>query len=222
MCGRFANVEPIDKLVREFLVDDVETSPRVSYNIPPGSRIMAVMKSGGRRALVDYQWGLVPSWAKDKNIGNKMINARAETVFEKPSFRGAAKSRRCILPASGFFEWKKDGKLKIPQYIRFRAGNSMGFAGLYEIWKAPDGVELKTCTIITTEANDLMAAIHNRMPAILSPDTQAVWLDMESPLDEIRSLLRPYPSDDMEFYAVSAIMNSPVNDSPQCIEPAIK
>jgi putative SOS response-associated peptidase YedK len=164
---------------------------------------------------------LVPSWAKDISIGSKLINARAEGVVEKPSFRAAFKRRRCIVPADGFFEWKAgEGKSKIPHYIFLKDHPVFAFAGLWEVWRSPEGDELRTCTIITTDANSMMQQLHNRMPVILRPEDYALWLsDEEMPPDRLTALLKPYDSDGMDAYEVSTMVNRPVNDVPEVVRP---
>ena len=163
------------------------------------------------------QWGLVPSWAKDPSIGNKMINARAETLAEKPSFKGLIGKRRCLVLADGFYEWRKEGKGKIPMRFTLRGGEPFSFAGLWDSWKKPAGGELFSFTIITTQANNLLRPIHERMPVILNKEGEEKWLDPD--FKEIHELLVPYPVEMMEFYDVSKLVNSPRNDLPQCISP---
>lgn len=164
------------------------------------------------------KWGLVPSWAKDEKIGYKMINARSEGIETKPSFRAAFKRHRCLVPTTGFYEWKKvDAKMKQPYFIRLKSGEPFAFAGLWEVW-GPDNLE--TFTIITTENNELIEPIHTRMPVILHEKDEAVWLDPElHDADKLKELLKPYPSEEMEMYEVSTFVNSPKNESPDCIKP---
>ena len=163
------------------------------------------------------QWGLVPSWARDPSIGNRMINARAETLAEKPSFKRLIGKRRCLVLADGFYEWRKEGKGKVPMRFVLRGGELFSFAGLWDSWEKPDGVELQSFTIITTQANDLLKPIHERMPVILGKEGEERWLDQDP--KEVHELLVPYPVEMMEFYDVSKLVNSPINDLPQCIEP---
>ena len=172
------------------------------------------------RKLELFQWGLIPSWAKDPKIGNKMINARAETLAEKPSFRSALKRRRCLVVADGFYEWKKTGAAKTPMFIQLKDGRPFAFAGLWEVWQPPDGSLIKTCTIITTEPNALMADIHNRMPAILSPEAYDLWLTPgELSADAVLPLLKPYDPTQMKATPVSARVNSPAVDAPELVLP---
>ena len=165
------------------------------------------------------KWGLIPSWAKDPKIGYKMINARAETVAEKQSFRSSFKKHRVLIPANGFYEWKKEGKSKIPFYISLKSGAPFGFAGLLSEWISPEKKQICTCTIITTGANDLLQNIHDRMPVIIKKEEEDMWLHNEEDRNVLQALLKPYPSDEMDYYAVSTMVNSPANNSPECIKP---
>ncbi len=221
MCGRFAQIEPLSSLIKTFLVDEAYTQLGPSYNIAPGNRVLSVVVKEGRRLLVDFQWGLVPHWAQDPSIGRRLINARAESVAGKPSFKSAFTSRRCLIISSGFYEWRNEGTRKVPFFIRLESGKSFSFAGLYESWTSPDGIELRTCTIITTEPNAIMKPIHNRMPVILPRDREARWLDFSADQDKAMGVLEPYPNDDMIAYPVSPQVNSPKNDSPECIVPVL-
>ncbi len=191
------------------------------YNIAPSQQIAAVrQQNGGDRELTFLQWGLIPSWSKDPAIGYKMINARSETVHEKPSFKQAFLARRCIIPASGFFEWEKVGKEKVPHYIHLRDGDVMSLAGLWERWKSPEGRELETCTILTTAANSLIKKVHDRMPVILHRAEFDIWLNREiDDINRLTELFHPYPSDQLEEYVVTKAVSSPSNDSSECIIP---
>jgi putative SOS response-associated peptidase YedK len=222
MCGRFTRTKSIPAIAREFGVSEVSFELEPGYNIAPTQQVAVVISEGVRR-LVPVQWGLVPSWAKDPSIGNKMINARAETITEKASYRNAFKKRRCLVVADGFYEWQKTGDGKRPIYIRLKSGKPFGFAGLYEIWAPPQGEPITTCTIITTEANELMKPIHDRMPVIIPKDKEDLWLDAEVKDQEtLLDLLKPYPSGDLEAYPVSRRVNSPANNSPDCIKPSAR
>jgi putative SOS response-associated peptidase YedK len=196
-----------------------DLSPR--YNITPSQQIVVVrQQNGGDHELTSLQWGLIPSWSKDSAIGYKMINARSETVHEKPSFKQAFHARRCIVPASGFYEWQKAGKEKIPHYIHLRDGGIMSLAGLWERWKTPEGKELETCTILTTAANSLVKRLHDRMPVILHRAEFDIWLDQDvDDVNRLTELFHPYPSDQLEEYVVTKDVNSTMNDSPDCIIP---
>ena len=220
MCGRFTRTLPMPEIAREFEVSDVSADLDPSYNIAPTQQVAVVIDEGVRR-LVPVQWGLVPSWAKDPSVGNKMINARAETITEKASYRNAFKKRRCLVVADGFYEWQKTGDGKRPIYIRLKSGKPFGFAGLYEVWEPPEGEALTTCTIITTEANELMKPIHDRMPVIVPKEKQDLWLDPEvKDQESLLDLLKPYPAVDLDAYPVSRRVNSPANNFPDCIKPA--
>jgi putative SOS response-associated peptidase YedK len=175
----------------------------------------------GTRELALFRWGLIPSWAKDPAIGNRMINARSETVANKPSFRSAFRRRRCLVPADGFYEWGKIGGAKQPFFIHMQEESPFAIAGLWEHWQDSEGNEIETCTLLTTEANALLATIHKRMPVILNPGDYARWLDPDSsdPV-ALHNLLMPYPADAMAFRAVSLHVNNPRNEGPACQEPA--
>ncbi len=181
------------------------------------------MANDGRNAVEFFRWGLIPGWAKDPAIGHRMINARAETLAEKPSFRTPLRRRRCLILADGFYEWRKDpgGKTKTPMYIRLSNGAPFAFAGLWDLWRGPDDSPVTSCTIITTSPNDLLAPIHNRMPVILPADAYEQWLDPdEQPADRLTPLLNPYPAREMTAHAVSRTVNNPRTDSPDCVKPA--
>ena len=196
---------------------EIVTSPR--YNIAPTQNVSVVLSESPSQLSV-AQWGLIPSWAKDPSIGAKMINARAETLPEKPSFRTAFKKRRCLVLADGFYEWRKeaDGKTKTPLLIRLTDGEPFAFAGLYEFWKSPEGQNIRTCTIVTCEPNELMKPIHNRMPVILPRELESDWLEAGTPAPALMSMLMPYPPEGMQSYAVSRLVNSPTNDNPMVMQ----
>jgi putative SOS response-associated peptidase YedK len=190
------------------------------FNIAP-TQPVAVIPNDGKNRLDFFVWGLIPSWAKDPSIGNRMINARAETLLEKPSFRNAFRRRRCLVLADGFYEWRKDAHGKTPMYIRLEDGRPFGFAGLWEYWKSPDGSDVLSCTIITTQPNELMTPIHNRMPVILPEQAYPLWLESgEVDLNSLAGLLKPFTAGPMQAYPVSALVNNPKNDQPQLISPA--
>ena len=219
MCGRYTLKSPANVLAERFELDEYPSSLTPSYNIAPTQEVAAVVGEDEKRKLEVFRWGLIPSWAKDPAIGNKMINARAETVSEKPSFRSAFKKRRCLIVADGFYEWQKTDSGKQPFHFRMKDSSPFAFAGLWETWDK--GEEIRSCSIITTEANDLMNEIHHRMPVILHPQNYGVWLDQGFEEKEaLVDLLRPYPSDEMEAYAVSRRVNRPANNEPSVIEPA--
>ncbi len=219
MCGRFAlspKTKDIENL-RQFNVDP--TCIYTNYNIAPKQKISCIINDKDKR-LTELIWGLVPFWAKDISIGSKLINARAETISEKPAFRNLFKKRRCLILASGFYEWKKlqNGK-KIPYFIKLKNTSIFTFAGLWDEWTSPTGEIIQTATIITTESNALIADIHNRMPVILSPENSLIWLDKSSSEQTLKYLLIPYNPDDMQAYQVSLKVNNPKINSPELIEP---
>lgn len=208
MCGRFALNENPRKFAEHFKLSGDITLPS-SWNIAPSSRICSITADEQElRHFRLMRWGLIPSWAKDPSIGNKLANARGETIAEKPSFRSAFKFRRCIVPASGFYEWKTEKGIKTPWYISLKSGEPMAFAGLWETWKPKDGDVIETCCLITTGANSLMEPIHNRMPVILSPDQWNIWLSTkERQSDKLLPLIRPYDFESMQAWAVSSELN---------------
>ena len=193
------------------------------YNVAP-SQAIAVVPNNGENSVEFFQWGLIPSWAKDPKIGNRMINARSETLAEKPSFRTPYKRRRCLILSDGFYEWRSEpgSKSKTPIYIRLKSEKPFAFAGLWEAWyPSTDDDPLLSCTIITTSPNSLMETIHRRMPVILEPDAYDLWLDpSEQSPKQLDGLLKPYPPEEMMAYPVSRLVNRPSNDSPDCIAPA--
>lgn len=222
MCGRFALTLTADQLSLAFPWLNIPQDIEPRYNIAPSQPVASVTNSNPDQ-LAFFQWGLIPSWAKDPSIGNRMINARAETLAEKPAFRAAYRRRRCLILADGFYEWQSNPAqgAKIPHYLRLASGDPFAFAGLWEIWNAADGSQLFSCTIITTQPNELVAPIHNRMPVILSPENYERWLSPnEEPAERLQPLLRPYPDADMVAYPVSRIVNRPANDVPECVLPA--
>ena len=217
MCGRFAMPVPISKIALAFEVDHNYCQAQPGYNIAPGRKIAAIVHDSSRR-LVSLKWGLVPSWAKDPASGYKMINARAETIHEKPSFKKPFQKNRCLIIAAGFFEWQKTDNEKKPFYIKIKTNDLFCLAGLYDVWHAPDNTRLDTCTIITTSAAPSLRPIHDRMPVIVKPEDQPLWLDNTAKQAHLLSLFKPYPDNDLDFYQVSSRVNSPQNDSPECIE----
>lgn len=219
MCGRFALVATGEEVAEHYQLPEVPfVVPR--YNIAPTQPVAAVrLSQAGEREFTFFQWGLIPSWAKDPSIGSRMINARAETAPEKPSFRAAFKRRRCLLPATGFFEWRKTDGRKQPMYIHEAAGGIVSLAGLWEIWQSPDGGELETCTILTTGPNSLMELIHDRMPVILDPLDYDMWLAGDTPADQLQHLLRPYDAERLFAHPVSTAVNKPQNDTPDVVVP---
>ncbi|MDH3598177.1 MAG: SOS response-associated peptidase [Candidatus Tectomicrobia bacterium] len=220
MCGRFTLASEVEQLQERFAFEPGEMVVPPSYNIAPGQDVVAVVRDGAANRAGWLRWGLVPSWAKDVKIGYKMTNARAETVAEKPSFRSALRQRRCLVLADGYYEWRREGKQKIPMYIRLGSRNPFAFAGLWETWQGAEGEPLSTCTILTTAANAALQAIHQRMPVILDPDRETLWLDREvTDPERLLPLLTPAMPESIEAYAVSTWVNSARNNSPACIEP---
>jgi len=219
MCGRFTLTADLSTLQEAFPFVHMPEGMQPRYNIAP-SQPVAVVPNDGRNQLDFFVWGLIPSWAKDPSIGNRMINARAETLQEKPSFRNAFRRRRCLVLADGFYEWKKEGQGKIPTYIRLASGSPFAFAGLWESWNAPDGSNVLSCTIITTQPNEFMAKIHNRMPVILPESSYSLWLESgEQDTRRLADLLAAYTSGEMQAYPVSPLVNNPKNDVPELIQP---
>ena len=219
MCGRFTLTSNMDDLQGRFGFEARDLVFRPSYNIAPTQSVLAVTSDGQRRAEL-MRWGLIPFWAKDIKIGYRMINAVGETAATKPAFRAAFKKRRCLILADGFFEWRKDGKEKIPTYIFLKSREPFAFAGLWETWKSPEGETVKSCTIVTTKPNEFMEPIHNRMPVIPSGETEALWLDpMTEEPDVLQPLIQPAPAELMESRVVSSLVNSPKNNSPECVVP---
>lgn len=222
MCGRYTlTVDPADLQEAFYWADfsNINLAPR--YNIAPTQGALAIPNTEEKKA--DYfTWGLVPFWAKDPIIGSRMINARSETIAEKPSFRNAFKRRRCLILADGFYEWQKVSgtKTKIPTFIRMKDGKPFAFAGLWENWHSPDGSQILSTTIITTQPNELMKPIHNRMPVILQESAYELWLTPgEMTSDKLSPLLVPFDADSMETYPVSRLVNNPRNDQPECVQP---
>lgn len=221
MCGRFTMTVDPAQLQDAFPWLDVPEGVEPRYNIAP-TQPVAVVANNGENRLDFFKWGLIPSWAKDPSIGNRLINARADTLAEKPAFRSAYKRRRCLVLADGFFEWRKDPdkKVKQPMYIRLKTGDPFAFAGLWEVWNSADGSEILSCTIITTEPNELIEEIHNRMPVILPRESYPFWLEpAEKKPEDLQDLLRPYPAHELTAFPVSTIVNSPGNNTPACVLP---
>ncbi len=221
MCGRFSlNADPTQlKKMFPWLTIPDEMQPR--YNVAP-SQPVSVVPNDGQNKLDFFVWGLIPSWAKDPKMGSRMINARSETVDQKPSFRAAFRRRRCLVLADGFYEWKRTPgtKSKTPMYIKLKSNDTFALAGLWEIWHSNDGSEIRSCTIITTEPNEYLRDIHNRMPVILPREAYQFWLDPGEPdTGELKALLQPYPADQMAAFPVSKTVNNPANDVATCIEP---
>ena len=223
MCGRYTMHTDVDELIEQLKLNfaEIELTPR--YNIAPTQDIPVILETEKGRVLKAFRWGLVPHWAQDLSIGNKMINARAETLAEKPSFRSLIKSHRCLIPADGFYEWQKgEGNTKTPYFIHRKDDGPFTFAGLWAEWKekGSDEASIQTCTIITTSANELMEPLHHRMPVILPAKAQNEWLNPDNEDKEsLTELLVPYAGDDFEAYPVSREVNAVKNSGPQLIKP---
>lgn len=218
MCGRFTPRTSPQAVAKAFALADVaEFSPR--YNVAPTQQVLAIRLHEGKRQASFLHWGLIPSRADDPKIGYRMINARADGVATKPSFRSAFKRSRCLIVADGFYEWKKTDGAKQPYFARLNSDKPFAFAGLAEHWHRGEQT-IDSATIITTEPNELMADIHDRMPVILSPDDYDLWLDPEfEGKEKLQSMLQPYPADEMTAYPVSTLVNSPMNEKSACVEP---
>ncbi len=222
MCGRFVGYRSIRELEAYFPIDKVACKAAENFNVAPSQEILTIVKQKGENWLDKFHWGLVPFWAKDISIGNKMINARAESVAEKPSFRNAFKKRRCLIPADGFYEWKGQKGDKQPMFISLPDKKPFAFAGLWETWndkEAPDSI-YKSCTIITTQASDSMRDIHHRVPAILKPEIYETWLDPANQnVTELNQILKNEIITELTSYPVSREVNSIRRNDPSCIEP---
>lgn len=220
MCGRFTLTVPGEQASQQFGLSKAATTLAPRYNIAPTQPVAAVRAAEGGRELALLRWGLIPPWAKDLSIGARMINARAETAAEKPAFRSAMKQRRCLILADGFYEWQTTGAGKQPFYFRVEGGRPFAFAGLWEQWRGPQGDQIESCTILTTEANDLVRPLHDRMPVILRPEDYARWLDPAlRDAGAVADLLAPYPADAMLTYPVSKAVNRVSNDGAELIAP---
>jgi len=220
MCGRYTLRTLPKELARQFGVKVSGLKP--SYNIAPTQQVAVVRldKEGEKREFVRVRWGLVPFWADDPKTGYSLINARAETVATKRSYKRSFQQRRCLILADGFYEWKKTGDKKQPYFIHMKSDEPFAFAGIWEEWQGEAG-EIESCAMIVTNANELMKPVHERMPVILHPDDYDVWLDPEmQDTEKLQELLRAYPSEEMEMYPVRTVVNNPRNDAKDCLEPA--
>lgn len=217
MCGRYS-LAPIENVASRFQVDDQQLPLLPRYNVAP-SQLMPVVVRNSPNRLVEMQWGLIPSWSKDPQVKFSTINARAETLATSPVFRGPFKSRRGLVPATGFYEWRQTGQGKQPYWIGLHDGELFAFAGLYDIWRDQEGDELYSYTIVTTAPNDLVAPIHNRMPVILHRDDEDAWLDKHTSPERLMALLTAYPADEMDAYTVSRAVNNPANEGEELIQP---
>ena len=218
MCGRYSLTTPLDDLVEVFDVPPVTFEYGARYNIAPTQEVPVVASDRRGTRLGLLRWGFVPAWADDPAIGSRMINARAETLLDKPAFKRACVSRRCLIPADGFYEWVVEGGRKVPYWIHCPDREPMGLAGVWERWQPRGAEPVYSMAIITVDANDRIRHLHDRMPAIVPVADRAVWLDPEAPTGDAMSLLKPY-EEALEAYPVSTLVNSPANDVPECIEP---
>lgn len=222
MCGRYSLYADYNVILNRFDIEETalqEEEYKPSYNVAPSQQVLAIVNDGAKNRLGQLKWGLIPPWAKDEKIGSKMINARSETVAEKPSFKGALRRKRCLVIADSFYEWKREEGKKIPMLIKLKSGEPFAFAALWETWQSPDGKKVNSCTILTTGPNELMERIHDRMPVILTKEEEKIWLNPEiQDPDELKSLLKPFNSSGMEAFEVSNAVNSPKNNGPELIE----
>jgi putative SOS response-associated peptidase YedK len=222
MCGRFTLTAPVDVLLDrfdvEFFLQQEEYLP--SYNVAPSQSVLAVINNGKHNRMGFLRWGLIPPWTKDLSIGHKMINARAETLSEKPSYKNALKKQRCLIIADSFYEWKRiDSKTKVPMRIKLKSNELFAMAGLWEKWKSPDGKYIYSCSVITTTPNQLVKDIHDRMPAILLPEDEKKWLNpsLDDP-KQLNEFLKPLEAELMDAHEVSTLVNSPKNNSIELIQ----
>ncbi len=220
MCGRYSLTKPIKTLKEHFQAIAVALEHDKHYNIAPSQRVPVILAGAQGREIHALRWGLIPSWAKDPDMGNRLINARAETVHEKPSFRSSFRKRRCLVPADGFYEWQVRDEGKFPQYIRMRTGGLFAFAGLWSEWDSGQET-LRTFTIITTTANRELESIHHRMPVILLPEQYDGWMDPETSSAPLKNTLRPSGEGLLDHYEISKAVNSPKNNGAECIQPLL-
>ncbi len=216
MCGRYSLV-PTESIAARFDVQQAQLTLAPRYNVAPSQSMPVVVRNSPNR-LVEMQWGLIPSWSKEPRAQFSTINARAETITKSPVFRGPFKSRRCLVPASGFYEWRKTDQGKQPYCIRLKDEELFAFAGLYDVWHDAEGNELSSYTVITTTPNDLVAPIHNRMPVILRQEDEDIWLDKDADSARLLELLVAYPAERMDAYPVSRAVNSPANEGAELLQ----
>lgn len=220
MCGRFTIMLDASEAKEAFDLQEVPLDWRPRFNVAP-SQPVAVVVDGVERRAEWMRWGLIPGWAKDESIGNRLINARAETIMEKPSFKAAFSRRRCLILADGFYEWKReDGRGSVPYLFQRVGGKPFTMAGLWEAWRSPQGEIVRSCTIITTAANGVVAPIHERMPVMFTPERGWDWLKVNDPIF-LRAMLDKFPEDDLKSVMVSRIVNDPANDAPACVKPLV-
>ncbi|MGE7591704.1 SOS response-associated peptidase [Peribacillus frigoritolerans] len=220
MCGRFTLFTDIEEIKERFDIQgSFDEEYQFSYNIAPSQSVLSVINDGVGNRLGYLRWGLIPFWAKDEKAGYKMINARAETIAEKASFRNAYKKKRCLIIADSFYEWKKTPERKIPMRIKLKNHAPFGMAGLWESWKSPEGISIYSCSVITTVPNELMTSIHDRMPVILKPEDEKDWLNpsINDPA-YLQQYLKSFDSEQMEAFEVSTDVNSTKNNTPNLIQ----
>jgi putative SOS response-associated peptidase YedK len=219
MCGRFSVVISIDKLIERFEADATDNWNSIfpRYNAAPGQDLPVLTNEDPKQVNL-YRWGLIPFWAKDKNVGYKMINARSETLLEKGTFKNALKSKRCLVLADSFYEWKKGEKNKVPHRIHLEDFEPFAMAGLWDTWRDENKNVIRSFTIITTQANKLISGIHDRMPVILKRENEKEWLDTSIPIKKAVDMLQPYPENKMRTYTISTLVNSPKNDVKEIID----
>ena len=218
MCGRYTLTKPLKNIVIHFDPSDTKTTHKPRYNIAPSQKAPVILSVDGSLELHDMNWGLIPSWSKDKKPGSGFINARSETVHEKPSFRSSFRTKRCLVPADGYIEWEKTSKGKIPHYIYFPSEEIFSFAGIWSEFKSEEG-KVTTFSIITTEANPQLRAIHHRMPVILPPHQRQSWLNPGTEVDELKSVMGSFLDSPVESRIISRKINSPKNDFAECLLP---
>ena len=219
MCGRFSLTADLGELASRFEFDDNRLDLEPNFNVAPTQNVLTVLGGEDRRSGF-MRWGLIPHWAKTASIGSRMINARAETVAQRPAFRDAFRKRRCLVLADGFYEWQRAGSVRKPMRIIMESGEPFAFAGLWAMWRDSEGNRIPSCTVITTEANDLLRPIHHRMPVILPREMEEFWLDRDvQDVAVLENVLTAYPSELMQTYQVSTLVNSPRNNGPQLLEP---
>lgn len=219
MCGRFVRKSTTKDIAEFFGVQNVQADMAPSFNVAPTQPIVVIIEAGEKK-LVRMQWGLIPAWARDASIASKLINARSETITEKPAFKSSFKNRRCLIVADGFYEWKIENGKKVPVYIYFENQKPFAMAGLYDYWTSPGGENISSCTIITTEANEFMRDIHHRMPVIVRPEDYDVWLNPEVHDEKLlKQVLQPFDTLQMKAHRVSLVVNSPLHNAEECIKP---
>ena len=220
MCGRYLFAAPRPReLVARYAPVQLEFDFEPRYNIAPSQQVPVVINRKGGNRLLMFRWGLIPYWHKGESPGKPLINARAETLEEKPSFRTTFPQRRCLILADGFYEWKRAGRVKRPYRITLQDGKPFAFAGLWDTWLSPAGQTINSCAIITTQPNKLMETIHSRMPVILSGSGESIWLDSGRSIQEVKALLQPFPAEKMSACEVSSLVNSAAKDEPACLAP---